>query len=399
MRYELNDVLVDLYSCASSRERFPLVLDKIAARLRVRSAMVQLADWRGGDYMPRWTSHDNGSLRAGALPDACMPVGEDAIELTPATQPALDGMCVKESDLFLSGTPALRRLHERLHAAGLGLFMGSAVRLSDQETLVLALHRHVGCQVEFGPEDKAFVESFMPHLRQAIQLADRFEAARVGTEELKAAIDRLRCGVLICDAESRPCWWNAAAESIFERRDCLWVGADRLLAGSTYETEALRRLIADASHAEEGPWCAQERCLVLRPVASPSAVQVLAVPLSRESGDATRRARRAQRFGRVMLLLSDASELPSLPEDLVARLFGLSPVESRLTVALCRGLTLGEYARIHGVSVGTARFQLKQILWKTGASRQSHLVRQVYLSVIAQTHPVRRRGRVEQRNQ
>jgi DNA-binding CsgD family transcriptional regulator len=84
-----------------------------------------------------------------------------------------------------------------------------------------------------------------------------------------------------------------------------------------------------------------------------------------------------------LLMFSRASATPILPPALVRALFALSPAESRLTVALCQGRTVNEYAAIHGVSVGTARFQLKQVLAKTQAQRQSELVRRVCTSVVA----------------
>jgi len=75
---------------------------------------------------------------------------------------------------------------------------------------------------------------------------------------------------------------------------------------------------------------------------------------------------------------------PLLPTEVIAHLFGLSPTESRLTAAMCRGLTVNEYAASQGVSVGTARYQLKQIFAKTQTTRQADLVMRVCMSVAGQ---------------
>src|SRR6185503_2197371 len=74
---------------------------------------------------------------------------------------------------------------------------------------------------------------------------------------------------------------------------------------------------------------------------------------------------------RVLVLLSSPGVAPALPASLIGPLFALSPAESRLTAALCRGETLEQYARGAGVTVGTARFQLSQVLSKTQVKRQS----------------------------
>ena len=54
---------------------------------------------------------------------------------------------------------------------------------------------------------------------------------------------------------------------------------------------------------------------------------------------------------------------------------GLTVAESALVAALTQGRTLDEHATLRGISLGTARNQLKQALAKTGTSRQADLVR------------------------
>jgi DNA-binding CsgD family transcriptional regulator len=89
----------------------------------------------------------------------------------------------------------------------------------------------------------------------------------------------------------------------------------------------------------------------------------------------------------VLLLICKPHTPPTLPAEVIAQMFDLSPAESRLTAALCSGLTVNDYAAAHRVSVGTARYQLKQVLAKTQLNRQSELIRHVYSSVITQVLP------------
>jgi DNA-binding CsgD family transcriptional regulator len=81
-------------------------------------------------------------------------------------------------------------------------------------------------------------------------------------------------------------------------------------------------------------------------------------------------------------MLRDPHGDSNLPPGLLQRLFGLSPAESRLAAALCIGSTLNEYAAQAGVAVGTARYQLKQIMGKTQVSKQSQLVQRLCTSVV-----------------
>lgn len=60
--------------------------------------------------------------------------------------------------------------------------------------------------------------------------------------------------------------------------------------------------------------------------------------------------------------------------ELVSKLFGLTPTEARLAVALASGLSLRDCAARQGITIGTARAYLIRIFYKTGTSQQSELV-------------------------
>jgi DNA-binding CsgD family transcriptional regulator len=61
--------------------------------------------------------------------------------------------------------------------------------------------------------------------------------------------------------------------------------------------------------------------------------------------------------------------------------FGLTTAESELAVALTQGSTLTECAQRRGVTINTAKTQLRHILNKAGTHRQSELVRPALLLV------------------
>ncbi len=61
----------------------------------------------------------------------------------------------------------------------------------------------------------------------------------------------------------------------------------------------------------------------------------------------------------------------------VARIFGLTKTEARLTLAIVNGMTATEYAEKYDVSINTAYSQIKDILAKTGTRRQAELVKLV----------------------
>jgi DNA-binding CsgD family transcriptional regulator len=67
--------------------------------------------------------------------------------------------------------------------------------------------------------------------------------------------------------------------------------------------------------------------------------------------------------------------------EMVRRMLALSPAQARLAIMLFNGRSVKEAAAELGVREGSARQYLKQIFSKTGARRQSDLVRMIYDSV------------------
>jgi DNA-binding CsgD family transcriptional regulator len=75
-----------------------------------------------------------------------------------------------------------------------------------------------------------------------------------------------------------------------------------------------------------------------------------------------------------VLMLLDLETTPEVNSFALQRIFRLSPAEARLALSLASGATLTEAAEAYGVSVATARTQLKAIFQKTGVRRQVGLV-------------------------
>ena len=82
------------------------------------------------------------------------------------------------------------------------------------------------------------------------------------------------------------------------------------------------------------------------------------------------------------LFLTDPDQELCLPAPTIARLFGLTLAESRLTALLADGNSLEQAAEALGISRHTARNQLKSIFQKTETHRQGELVRLVLTSVV-----------------
>jgi DNA-binding NarL/FixJ family response regulator len=75
-----------------------------------------------------------------------------------------------------------------------------------------------------------------------------------------------------------------------------------------------------------------------------------------------------------MILVSNSDKKP-VSETELTQLYGLSPAESRVALALTQGKRMTELAREFDVQITTLRTQLSSILKKCEVERQSDLVR------------------------
>lgn len=381
-----HDLLLDLYRCPTERSRWPVVLDQICRATHSRSAVIQLLAKDGDRAWSRWVVRDSASEAARDEHERMM---GDAVNprLNHSRQRALPEPrgVIRDNDFFAPDDPAREELQERLAALGLGHFMSVGVRLPADERLVLVLHRDIDQRRDFERAEECFALGLIPHLNQAVRLSEQLDAAKAHGHDLEQAINRVRCALLLCSPEGRVCWANQAAEQILARRDRLWSCGERLTTASMHETVALRRAIAEAASDAHAPNPSPNHFLVLGRSSASLQVMIQAVP-DDHGGSTSTLARRPGQH-RVLLILSDPGEPPTLPAEIIGRVFALSPAESRLAAALCGGMTVGEYASTHGVTIGTARFQLKQVLAKTNTSRQSNLIRQMCSSVVAHALP------------
>ncbi|MFM7786275.1 MAG: helix-turn-helix transcriptional regulator, partial [Gammaproteobacteria bacterium] len=83
----------------------------------------------------------------------------------------------------------------------------------------------------------------------------------------------------------------------------------------------------------------------------------------------------------VAVFISDPEDRSEAPVAVLAKLFGFTPTESQLALALANGLNLDEVAATLGMTRNTARAHLRSVFTKTGISRQSALVRLILKSV------------------
>lgn len=225
--------------------------------------------------------------------------------------------------------------------------------------VILALLR-ARAQRPFDARSRRRLLHALPHLGRALRALRYVTAVDERANVLAQSLTSLTTGVMSLDPAGRPTCLNTVAETASHDGGLLSVVAGRLRAHHPLDEEALMRGLREVRSGGEP--------VVLRFVARPPAprrtVHLLLLRASNLEGP-----------GRVIVLVQTDQELRRPAARHLAQVFGLSTAESRLVQALMEGDSVETYAARAGVSVATARSQVRAVLVKTGTRRHVELLR------------------------
>jgi DNA-binding CsgD family transcriptional regulator len=171
-------------------------------------------------------------------------------------------------------------------------------------------------------------------------------------------VESLAFGIVEIDPGWRVMYANRAAQALLAEDKALSIEAGVLALRPVAMQVRARQWLAEPASAGALPLA------VARADGRPPILLERLSRLTDEAGSAAH----------VLALLNTARPLAVDAERLVAA-FGLTRAEARLTAALAAGETLQEFARRQNVAVATVRTHLERVLAKTGARRQTQVVR------------------------
>lgn len=193
------------------------------------------------------------------------------------------------------------------------------------------------------------------------------KSARVTFEVATEAFNRVSLGMFLLDSERRVVFANQTGRAILDEQDGLLLSGGLLRGATPKETNQIKALVdAALAAALHGEGQGEGGVALPRPSGARSLV-VLVCPLHRPADAGPDQPAAA-------VFVSDPERKPRIPTDLLARLYGLTPAETRLAVALAEGQRLDEIAENFGVARTTIAFHLRSLFRKTDTNRQADLV-------------------------
>ena len=280
------------------------------------------------------------------------------------SQPLHCRMVVSQRQLHASRTYV-----EALKPLGIEYTLAVGVPEREGVTNYLALTRDRSGE-PFTAADCSLLGGMVPHLARAFAIRRGLHRRQVPLA-VRPVLEQLPRAVLIVDGRGDIVEMNAAARELLSRRRPLREVANRLFADRDADQDkldaALSGMGANGSAIARAP---QTIALQTDHADTPLTllVQLLSAgPAKAHGGDLTDR----------LLMVSVMTPRPgaATERDTIRQIFGLSPMQARLTAQLLTGCSVKEAAAVLRITEGSARQYLKLIFNKTRARRQADLIR------------------------
>lgn len=263
------------------------------------------------------------------------------------------------------------RPQDKVHAIGTFLLK------DDEQSLVFGIQRGKRAGA-FGDEEAGLISTLAPHVTRAFQVHRKIHTVTAEKQQAQGALDQMRMGVILTNRFGTPLYLNRAAELMMSQDVGLGTFHNKLAAHSPSETAQLLKLILDASPGMRGATVGGDMRITM-----PNKMDYLHCVVTPVSPEISFMMNASIGTDCVAVFLSRPGGLQLSPKRLVT-LYKITPAEARLAARLAALRTVEEAADDLGVSVSTARTQLKSVFAKTGKRSQSELLMLLATGTLAQ---------------
>jgi DNA-binding CsgD family transcriptional regulator/PAS domain-containing protein len=267
------------------------------------------------------------------------------------------------------------RPQDKMHAFGAFLLK------EGDNTLVLGIQRDK-CGCAFGEEESRLMGVLIPHITRAVQIHRKLHTVTAKKKQAQGALDQMRMGVILTNRFGVPLYLNRAAELMMSQDVGLGVFHNKLAVHSATETAQLLKMIFDAAPGAKDVGVGGDMRITL-----PNKVDILHCVVTPSAPEFSFMLNTSIGADCVAVFLSRPGGLQMSPKRLVT-LYKITPAEARLAARLAALRTVEEAADDLGVTVSTARSQLKSVFAKTCTRSQSELLMLLATGTHAQLNEV-----------
>ena len=241
----------------------------------------------------------------------------------------------------------------------------AALIMASRDRVILCSTLRSGSQGPFGAKDVGFYESLLPHLRRAVLTREHatgiFDAGRQALDLLENSPNPC----ILLAQTLKPVVVNRAARDLLNANCGVSLNRGMLAGARIEDTARLQKLIARAAAARPSGG----EMAIYRERGQPLLILVSPIPPRCEAPLPSQAI--------VAVWISDPNREAVSRVKRIRTLFELTTAEADIAAEIAHGLSLYEIADLLEISRHTVRNHLKHIFEKTGARRQSDVVRLV----------------------
>lgn len=349
----MHDDLVDqIYEASFIPEKWPRILDELAGMTEAKGGLL----FSARDKVLSWTTSDN-------LEDVFQTYVKDGWFARCDRRVCMMGKAhdsfLIENDYWSQEEFETNPIYQDFfRPRGLGCSAGTGLMLPTGDRIVFSIER----TLDRGPMEKPFVErlnELRPHLARSALIAARLglKSATGASEALtKLGLPTILLDANGCAVEMTNISDEVAAQLVIGAKDR--VGLKDKQANELFWTSLQTLHLHSDSNVNSFP---------LRDGDNQAAMVAHIVPISRSAHDMFAKSY-------AILVLTPVAKKSVPPVELVRSLFDLTASEARVARKLAGGKSVEKIAESGGVALSTVRTQLRQVMEKTGCSRQAELV-------------------------
>lgn len=225
----------------------------------------------------------------------------------------------------------------------------------------------------FSSDELEAMEFLVPHLQRALQIHLTLSDFRAQGELMNEVMSKSPRGILLLNRSAKVVFCNEAAEKIIAAKDGLEIDRNRcLVARRSQDTQQLKMVLNGVFDPDpDRAACHGGFLQVSRPTGS-RPFQIHVSPLSHQNFGGYSPEKLA------LLFVFDPEQRFGTVEELLRRMYGLTPAEARLAGILAKGISLKEAEALLNVKSSTIHTHMKHIFSKTECKRQGELITVIF---------------------
>ena len=243
----------------------------------------------------------------------------------------------------------------RRTASPMGHTLSAVVPVCGDARVALRLQRPAEAE-PFDEDERATLDGLTRHIATAVRLSGMLEAERMNNVIRAAALDRLRHGAVIVEADGVIQFANDSALQLAATGGLMLSGNGLLTCEHAAEATRLAAIIRGA--AIDGV----SKCMRISRGGKRAMLAAIVTPLRLDHSDAAVTARRF-----ALVSVRDLGDTCDAAQTDLMELFGLSAAEAAILPQLLAGDSATLIAQSRGVRVATVRSQAAKVLAKSGA--------------------------------